>query len=350
MSRLRKIRWDLIGISLPLFAWLASGVFPRLDSTLDPSSSVGEKSEGIVAVLAKDDWSEPIRPLVRPVGLDPAKVQLGRALFNDPRLSRNEKIACSTCHQVASGGDDGLPVAIGIEQAIGNLNSPTVLNCSLSVAQFWDGRVATLEEQMQEPIHNPFEMDANWDMIVERLSRDRDFRTRFEEVYPQGVNEHALCNAIATYERALVTMDAPFDLYLLGEEHAISESAKEGYLLFKRIGCIACHQGRTVGGNLFQKFGVIGEGDTADRQQTIEDRGRFNVTNRPDDMCRFKVPTLRNIAQTAPYFHDGRSETLEDAIKVMAIHQLGATLSQSEVQKIEIFLQSLSGRLPEELK
>lgn len=294
--------------------------------------------------------NEPIRPLVAPTDLDPERVLLGRQLFHDARLSSDGTISCASCHDIANGGDDGLQTARGINDQIGTLNTPTVLNCSLSIAQFWDGRVESLEEQIPGPIHNPIEMGSNWDEAVRKLRQDPAFVSRFTKAYPKGVTAESIVDAIATYERALVTVGAPFDDYLRGQQDAISSTARNGYELFKEIGCVSCHQGRTVGGNMFQEFGVMGDYFSQISEPSESDNGRINATYRAIDLHRFKVPSLRNVELTAPYFHNGRAATLDDAIKTMAEFQLGTHLETSEIAQIRAFLETLTGKVREDLK
>lgn len=293
---------------------------------------------------------EPIRPLRRPTGLSAEKIALGRQLFHDVRLSGNNSVSCATCHNVKEGGDDGLPTSVGIHGEVGGLNAPTVLNSSLSLAQFWDGRAKDLHAQVAGPIHNPIEMDSNWDDVIVKLEKDTVFTKRFIETYPQGLSAGSISDAIATYESALVTVNSPFDRYLKGDSSALSGEALEGYKLFKEIGCVSCHQGQTVGGNMFQKFGVMGDFNEQFESSNQTNRGRINATKRAVDLHRFKVPSLRNVHRTAPYFHNGCAESLESAIKVMAEFQLGESLIEEEVSQIKAFLISLDGQIPKELE
>ena len=291
--------------------------------------------------------SEPIQPLFKTTRSDQKKIQLGKALFHDVRLSKDNSISCASCHDINSGGDDGRSVSIGVGGRKGSLNAPSILNCSLHVAQFWDGRVRTLREQIESPVHNPVEMDSDWDSILFKLKKDPAMLRRFNSVYSTGLNKTNLVDAIVAFETALITTDAPFDKYLQGETEALSKNAQAGYRLFKSIGCISCHQGRLVGGNMFQEFGVM-----KDYQSHFADDqvGRIRQTNRDVDLHRFKVPSLRNVGTTSPYFHDGQTKSLQDAIRIMAEFQLGEELSATEVQLLEAFLLSLTGELEEDLK
>lgn len=294
--------------------------------------------------------SEPIRPLHAPAGLSLEKIALGLQLFHDVRLSKNNTISCASCHNVKEGGDDGLPTSVGIQGKVGGLNAPTVLNSSLLLAQFWDGRVKDLHKQVEGPIHNPVEMGSSWEEVIAKLKDDSAFTARFTKSYPQGLSAESISDAIATYESALVTINSPFDRYLMGDNSALSDEALEGYKLFKAIGCVSCHQGQAVGGNMFQKFGVMGKFEDHFDSSNEVNHGRINATKRSVDLHRFKVPSLRTAQRTAPYFHNGCARTLEDAIRVMAEFQLGESLDDREVGQIKAFLISLDGEIPEELE
>ncbi len=293
---------------------------------------------------------EPIRPLTRPTDLSPKKVELGKSLFHDTRLSHDNSVSCATCHDVENGGDDDLPTSVGIGGQTGDLNAPTVLNSGMSIAQFWDGRAASLEIQAEAPIHDLKEMGSNWEEVIGKLKLDANLVSQFQAIYPQGLNAKSICDAIANYERALVTVDSDFDKYLRGDSTALNENALAGYELFKSIGCISCHQGRLVGGNMFQEFGIMRDFAENFDSGNEKSKGRFNVTSRRNDLHRFKVPSLRNVQQTAPYFHDGQTATLEEAISIMAEFQLGESLSDQQITQIREFLDSLTGYVSEELQ
>ena len=293
---------------------------------------------------AKAAAKEPIIPLPVKVDLDPQVVELGKKLFHDPRFARDNTVSCARCHDLGLGGTDQQQFSIGVGGAMGDVNSPTVYNSGYNFKQFWDGRVDTLEDQVDGPMHNLKEMGTTWEDLLSKISDDPYYKPAFVKLYPDGMNSTNIKNAIATFERSLVTANSPFDKYLRGDENAITAEEKEGYKLFKAYGCISCHQGINIGGNLFEKIGVMGD-YFADRGTPIvkADYGRFNVTGRERDKFKFKVPTLRNIALTQPYFHDGTVETLEEAVNVMAKYQLGRYLSEDEVQKIVKFLHTLTG-------
>jgi cytochrome c peroxidase len=290
--------------------------------------------------------NEPIRPLVAPTGLDPAKVVLGRKLFFDAILSSDRSISCATCHNLAHGGDDDRPHSIGVNGVEGKLNAPTVYNAAYNVAQFWDGRAATLEDQAGGPITNPIEMRASWDEVMERLHRS-SYRREFDSAYSDGTTPANVRNAIATFERALVSVNSRFDRWLLGEDAALTADEKAGYALFKSYGCTSCHQGANVGGNLFQRFGFFGNWFQDRGGVQPEDLGRFNVTKRDSDKFVFKVPSLRMAVLTAPYFHDGSIESLDDAIRIMGRYQLGREITGRDVGLIAKFIATLPGEIPE---
>jgi len=289
---------------------------------------------------------EPLEALPETPAIDSKLVALGKKLFDDPRLSADGKVSCASCHDLARGGDDGRPRSIGIDGKMGSVNAPTVFNASLNFVQFWDGRAKTLEEQVDGPLSHPSEMGSTWTDAVEKLRRDPAYRASFGELYPDGVTPDNVRKSIAGFERTLLTQGAPFDRWLGGDENALSAEQKAGYELFKAVGCIACHQGRNAGGNMFQRFGVLRDYFKDRGNVTEADSGRFNVTKNPADRFVFRVPSLRNVEHTAPYFHDGSAETLGEAVQVMARYQLGRKLSDDQVSWLVEFLKSLSGEVP----
>jgi cytochrome c peroxidase len=290
------------------------------------------------------DWrGSPVLPLPPIPDVNPQKVQLGEEMFHDPRLSADDTVSCASCHDLTNGGVDGLAKPVGIGGAEGAINTPTVFNSAYNFTQFWDGRAETLEEQAAGPVHNPVEMGSNWDEVVPKLKRDQRIRDAFEAIYPDGITGDNIVDAIATFERTLVTVDAPFDRFLKGDTTAISTEAARGYALFQAYGCAACHQGVNVGGNMYQTMGAMGDyfGDRGHIEPS--DLGRFGVTGRDRDRHVFKVPSLRMVAHTAPYFHDGSAKTLKDAVKNMATYQLGRDIDDDDVTSIIEFLKSLAG-------
>ncbi|MBX2865849.1 MAG: cytochrome-c peroxidase [Leptolyngbyaceae cyanobacterium MAG.088] len=292
---------------------------------------------------------EPIVPLSARLALepslDPRKVALGNRLFHETQLSGNNQISCASCHKQDSGGADERPLSLGFEGQLSVLNAPTVWNSSLNFRQFWDGRVATLEEQVDEPILNPREMNTSWEAIVSELNQNDDYVRTFRQLYPTGIQPASIRDAIATYERTLVTPNARFDHYLRGDKTAITDEEKAGYQRFKDYGCVACHHGANVGGNMFQRLGVMEDFFLARGKVQTADLGRMNISGRPRDRYVFKVPSLRNVALTAPYLHDGSVETLEEVISIMGQYQLGREIPPDDVTLLVKFLQTLTGEL-----
>ena len=290
---------------------------------------------------------EPIQPIPVSIELDEQKVALGRQLFYDTQLSRDNSIACATCHILSSGGMDQLPVAVGIDGIIGHLNTPTVFNSGFNFRQFWDGRADSLENQVAGPIHNLIEMASNWDGIIEKLSASPDYVSEFAVFYSDGITPNNVTDAIATFERSLYTPNSRFDQYLRGDINALTADELRGYDLFITYGCSSCHQGVNVGGNLYQQMGVVHDyfGDRGDVINS--DLGLFNVTALEEDRFVFKVPSLRLVSLTAPYFHDGSVPTLNSAVEIMAYYQLGRTIPDDEIELIVQFLGTLSGEHPE---
>jgi len=285
---------------------------------------------------------EPIKPLPAKLDLDARKVALGKQLFHDKRLSKDNSLSCASCHEISKGGVDGQQFATGIKGQVGPINTPTVLNSGLNFRQFWNGRAATLEEQAAGPVHNPGEMGSNWQEVLGKLGQDAAFVAQFKAVYPDGVQPRHIQEAIATFERSLIT-PGRFDRYLLGDSRAIDEDEKQGYQLFKNYGCVACHQGMGVGGNMYQTFGVLGNYFKDKGKVTEADLGRYAVTKNEADRHVFKVPSLRNVELTAPYFHDGSAKTLDEAIDVMFRYQLGRSAPAADKALIVKFLKTLTG-------
>jgi len=279
---------------------------------------------------------ELITPIPLESNVDHEKAQLGQKLFNDKRLSKNNTISCATCHILEEGGDDNLAVSFGINGQKGTRNSPTVLNARFNSNQFWDGRAKDLQEQAEGPIHNPVEMGSNFNEVVKKLSKDSTYVKTFNKIYKDGITATNITNAIAEFENSLTTPNSQFDKFLRGDLNALSKDEKEGYKLFKEYGCISCHNGINIGGNLMQKIGVLEDFNTTDF-------GKYNVTKNIEDKFYFKVPSLRNIQETSPYFHDGLTGTLKEAVNKMSFYQVGYTLKEEETDKIILFLKTLTG-------
>ncbi len=289
---------------------------------------------------------EPLQPLPPIPRQNPALVRLGGQLFHDVRLSGDNSLSCHSCHNIADGGDDNQAVSTGINGAMGPINAPTVLNSGLNIAQFWDGRAATLEEQVNGPVNHPGEMGSTWEDVEAKLAADPSMVEAFGAVLDGTVTSANIQTAIAAYERTLQTPNSRFDLWLRGDDDALTTRELRGYTRFKELGCVACHQGRNVGGNMYQTFGVMGDyfGDRGNI--TDVDMGRFAVTGDELDRHRFRVPSLRNIELTAPYFHDASATDLPAAIRTMALYQLGRSLDEQDVDDIAAFLGTLTGEIP----
>lgn len=295
------------------------------------------------AIEATATPPSPLQPLPIFIALDPDKVALGDALFHDTRLSGDGTISCASCHALAKAGADLMPRSIGIGGQLGEVNAPTVFNSGFNFAQFWDGRAKSLEEQVDGPLNNPKEMGTSWPAVVEKLRADPETVAAFDALYPQGITRGSIVDAIATFERSLYTPNAPFDRHLRGDATALSEQQRAGFELFVGLGCVSCHQGVGIGGNMFQRMGAKNEYFEERGTGTDADLGRFNVTGDEFDRHRFKVPSLRNVAVTPPYFHDGSAATLEEAVGVMARFQLARELAPGEREKLVAFLKSLTG-------
>ncbi|WP_214509373.1 cytochrome-c peroxidase [Pseudomonas brassicacearum] len=286
---------------------------------------------------------EPLKPLPPVPALDPKRVQLGLRLFNDPRLSVNNTLSCASCHRLDRGGVDDKPFSLGFDGKPVEVNTPTVFNAGLNFHQFWDGRVETLEEQVHFVVISPTEMANTWESVVKRIADDPGYTKDFKAAYPDGVNEPNIRSALADYERTLQTPNSRFDQYLLGNTDILTPREKFGYQRFKEYGCIACHQGVNIGGNMFQKFGVMGDYIKDRGNPTRADEGRYNITGDEADRQVFKVPSLRNVAVTAPYFHDASAPTLERAVEIMFKYQLGREPLKNDTTLIVEFLKTLTG-------
>jgi cytochrome c peroxidase len=272
------------------------------------------------------------------------KVQLGKKLYYDPRLSLSGVISCNTCHNLATYGSDNVETSLGHNFQTGGRNAPTVLNAGTHIAQFWDGREPDLEGQAKGPVLNPLEMAMpDSELVIQRLNSIPEYREEFALVFKgdEPVNYDNVANAIAAFERTLVT-PSRFDDYLNGNNDALTQKEKEGLQLFMTKACITCHNGGGVGGSMYQKFGVVKP------YKNQEDLGRYKITNKEADKYVFKVPSLRNITRTYPYFHDGQVWDIREAVYIMGESQLGMQLSDEEISNIVIFLDSLTGEIPED--
>lgn len=298
-------------------------------------------------LLTAHSWAaapnnEPIQPIPPAQVTDPAKVELGKQLFFDPRLSKSGFISCNSCHNLSRGGSDNLPTSIGHNWQEGPINSPTVLNAKMNIAQFWDGRAHDLKEQAGGPIANPKEMAFSHEQAVAVVSSIPQYREAIQKTYKTDkVTIDAITDAIAEFEKTLTTPNSRFDKWLAGDQQALSQTEQDGYKLFKDTGCVACHNGPAAGGNSFQKMGQVEAYKTDNPAQ-----GVAGLTGKDVDRFKFKVPTLRNVELTYPYFHDGAYWKLEEAVDVMARLQLGRKLSDDEIGKLVAFLKTLTGEQP----
>jgi cytochrome c peroxidase len=298
--------------------------------------------QAAAAAEQSDELVSPIQPMA---GLDPRKIALGDKLFHDPRFSHNNHVACSYCHDLAAGGADGRARSIGINGQTDDVNAPTVLNAGLNFSQFWDGRAETLEQQVESPIQNPAEMGSSWEEVITKLRASPEYVKDYKRIYGSQIQREGVKEVIAVFERSLTTPNSRFDRFLRHEHAAITEREQRGYALFKTLGCVSCHQGTGLGGNMYQKLGIMASYFDDRGNPTKADLGRFNVTGNPADIHMFKVPSLRNVALTAPYFHDGHARTLSDAVGMMGKYQLGRNLSDEEIELLVEFLGTLTGEL-----
>lgn len=293
------------------------------------------------AAMAQKD--EPVSVLPGCKAQDPALVELGKKLFFDPRLSKSGFISCNSCHNLSMGGSDNLKTSIGHNWQQGPINSPTVLNSSLNLAQFWDGRAKDLKEQAGGPIANPGEMAFTHELAVDTLKSIPGYVSEFKAVFKNDkLSIDEVTKAIAAFEETLVTRHSRFDRWLDGDKAALTKDELAGYQLFKDSGCTACHNGPNLGGNSFQKMGLVQPYKTASTA-----KGRVDVTGKDADRLSFKVPTLRNVELTYPYFHDGEAATLTQAVDLMGRLQLGREFSNDENGKIVAFLKTLTGAQPQ---
>ncbi|CAH0526079.1 cytochrome-c peroxidase [Vibrio hippocampi] len=284
----------------------------------------------------------PIQPILPYEEGDEDVIRLGWVLFRDTNLSSNNKVSCQSCHDLNTNGAEPLSVSIGVN-GVGKRNSLTVFNVAHNYRFFWDGRVNTLQDQIDGPVHDPVEMDSSWQKIVDYVTASNQYLALFARA-DLTPSEETIKHAMVEFMKSLTTMNAPFDQYLMGDSDAINESAVRGWQTFQSLGCIACHRGTNVGGGLVMQFGYFGvDSRGAERSN---DLGRFNVTSKQEDKHLFRVASLRNVAITSPYFHDGMTGSLDEAIKIMARSQLGKELEPDTVADIKAFLESLTGERP----
>lgn len=282
-------------------------------------------------------------PLPLTVEVDHKKVQLGKKLFLDPILSKDNTLSCISCHKLLDNGADNIPYTEGIDGGKGVFNAPTVYNARYNFRQFWDGRAKNLKEQALKPITNPVEMGNTVEKVIHDLKSDPVYLGMFNEIYNDGITEKNLAEVLAEFEKTLITPNSPFDKFLRGDKKALNIQEQKGYHLFKTKGCISCHNGINIGGNLYNKFGIYDDAHS-------KELGRYNQTKKEEDKYVFKVPSLRNVAITAPYMHDGRVDTLSEAVNVMAKYQLGRPMNKDDLEDLVAFLKTLTGELPDIVK
>ncbi len=311
----------------------------------------------LILIITTSYSFEPIKPIPEKISYDKEKAKLGKLLFHDPILSKDKTVSCATCHDLyTKWGTDRKSVSIGVNGKKGTVNAPSVFNTYFNFRLFWNGRARNLYEQAKGPLHNPVEMDMNKKEIENRLNNSKLYRELFKKVYKTDkIKYWQVLDAIVEFEKALITPNSKFDMYLkcklqnIGNPEKcnsiLTEKELRGYIIFKRIGCITCHNGINVGGNSFQKIGVIHK-----YKWIPSNPDRYQITRKEDDKNVYRVPSLRNIACTYPYFHDGSVKTLKEALKKMSYHNLGFELTDKEIDYIEAFLKTLTGELPDILR
>jgi len=294
-------------------------------------------------------------PTVAPAPADnpttEAKVELGQMLYHDPRLSSTGSVSCASCHNTMLGGEDNRPNSMGVNGQTGGRSAPTVWNAAFNAVQFWDGRAASLEAQAAGPVTNPIEMGMkNWDDVVARLKTIEGYQVAFEQVFGKdSISKDNATKAIAAYERTLITPNSPYDKYVSGDKSALTGQQVRGMNLAQELGCTSCHSGPAFNGpGMFQKFPVNSNPVFAAKYHFKDDKGLAEVTKKTDDENMWKVPTWRNIALTAPYFHNGAVKTLDEAVTIMAKTQLDKSLSKEQLADIVAFLNSLAGEFPKQ--
>lgn len=307
-----------------------SAIFPN-----EPSAAASDE------VLQTSAAQSALSPLPPPVILPPSKVILGERLFHDPVLSGREKLSCSVCHDLKAGGTIRLPRTIGYDGQIHAFNAPTIFNVGSNYRLGWRGKFTSLIVQNEAVLNDRGLMAANWPRLLSRLRDDPEYLASFRQVYGAPPTRETVLDALVTFQMSLATPNAPFDRFLLGDKAALNPTEKEGYRLFIDYGCVSCHQGANIGGNMFQIFGVFAQPGAAEVAVNSDLDERLQASD--GDGSVFRVPSLRNVEVTAPYFHDGSAETLQEAIAVMGRSQLGRELPQNDIDSLQAFLTSLTG-------
>jgi len=277
-----------------------------------------------------------IKPIPQSIEFNKSKAELGKILFFDANLSNDGEVSCASCHRLDKCGADDKAISKGSHGAMGEYNAPSVYNLAFFINYNWIGDAQSIEEQMVKPITSKFEFNSSFQHIIQYISSNEELKKRFLENYSK-IDRDTILKALAEYIKSLITPNSRFDKFLRGDKDAITTDEKLGYKIFIKHGCISCHNGVNIGANMLQKFGVF------KHRENIE--GRFEHTKQESDIGVFRVPSLRNISQTAPYFHDGKVATLKESIEMMADYQLGIELSDEEVELISKFLKSLDAKV-----
>lgn len=347
---LAKIEQSMINESMPVMKYTAmhwGTSFNQKEKSILSQWIRAVRGEHYAVGLAADEFAhEPVQPLMDSLPVDPAKVALGFKLYHDVRISANNTVSCATCHPLDNAGVDGLTTSTGIYDQKGFINAPTVYNAALNtVGQFWDGRAKDLQEQAGGPPLDMLEMGSNWEEITGKLKADKEMVTEFAALYPEGITEKTITDAIAEFEKTLLTPDCAFDRYLKGDKTALTAAEIQGYELFKTHNCATCHVGVNLGGQSYEYMGIVADyfKDRGTPLHDNKDYGHFNHTQDSTDFQRFKTPTLRNVELTAPYLHDGSALTLEDATKAMFKYQTGKAVTDDEITLIVDFMKTLTG-------
>ena len=330
--------------------------FNKAEKSLLTEWILSQRQERFATGTACEAYAQhALQPIPDSLSTDIRKVTLGRKMYNEARVSLDGTLSCATCHVIDKGGADsrGTRTSEGIYGQFGGINAPTVLNAAFNVEQFWNGRAHTLADQAAGPPVNPVEMgDQTWEQICERLSQDAFLVAEFQSIYPEGITQATVTDAIAEYEKTLITPNDRLDQMLKGDENALTEEEKKGLAAFMDNSCAVCHVGKTLGGQSFETLGIY-EDYYAAREQSNpdivyndDDKGLAGFTGDTADLHRFKVPGLRNISKTSPYFHDGTQATIEDAVRAMFRFELGVKEApESDVASISAFLRTLDGEI-----
>lgn len=334
--------------------------FSLISAAIAAVTALAASAQAAIPASVRAQWGAFVLPERPPVPranpMTAAKVELGRQLYFDPRLSSTGAVSCNSCHNVMAGGEDNRATSLGVFGKTGQRSAPTVWNAAYLSVQFWDGRAASLEEQAKGPMVNPVEMgNPDHAAVVRRLSGIPGYAKQFEAVYgKKGLTIDNAAKAIAAYERTLVTPNSAFDRYVKGDAAALAIAAKRGMALVQQLGCVGCHSGQSFSGppmpegiGFYQRFPRIPSAYDA-KYRLKKDVGRYEATKRESDRHMWRVPSWRNVAKTAPYFHNGSVRTLDEAVRVMAKSQLNTTLTDAQTRDIVAFLNALTGEFPKQ--